>query len=164
MIRRRPRSTRPDTLFPYTTRFRSAAAASAPAARSPGHAAPRGSRCCATQVTATARPVTSSRRSRPPREAGASVHDRQETGMSKVEIQSEIPGNVLRIEVAVGDSVREEDPIVMVESMKMEILVGAPSAGTVAEILVEGGEANEEGQAVAIMTVDRKRTRLNSSH
>src|SRR3546814_9334868 len=150
MIRRRPRSTRPDTLFPYTTRFRSAAAASAPAARSPGHAAPRRSRCCATQVTATARPVTSSRRSRPPREAGASVHDRQETRMSKVEIQSEIPGNVLRIEVAVGDSVREEDPIVMVESMKMEIPVGAPAACPVTEHLVDNGKAKQKGQDVPL--------------
>ncbi|MFN4089566.1 MAG: acetyl-CoA carboxylase biotin carboxyl carrier protein subunit [Alphaproteobacteria bacterium] len=73
--------------------------------------------------------------------------------MSQIEIKSEIPGNVLRIEVAVGDSVGEEDPIVMVESMKMEIPVSAPSAGTVAEILVEEGESIEEGQVVAILTV-----------
>jgi len=72
--------------------------------------------------------------------------------MSKIEIRSEIPGNVLRIEVAVGDKVGEEDAIVMVESMKMEIPIGAPSAGTIAEILVEEGEGIEEGQVVAIMT------------
>lgn len=72
--------------------------------------------------------------------------------MSKIEIRSEIPGNVLRIEVAVGDKVGEEDAIVMVESMKMEIPIGAPSAGTIAEILVEEGEGIEEGQVVAVMT------------
>ncbi len=72
--------------------------------------------------------------------------------MSKIEIRSEIPGNVLRIEVAVGDKVEEEDAIVMVESMKMEIPIGAPSAGTIAEILVEEGEGIEEGQVVAVMT------------
>lgn len=71
--------------------------------------------------------------------------------MSQIEVKSEIPGNVLRIEVKVGDSVGEEDAIVMVESMKMEIPVGAPSAGTVAEILVEEGESIEEGQVVAIL-------------
>ncbi len=71
--------------------------------------------------------------------------------MSQIEVKSEIPGNVLRIEVKVGDSVGEEDAIVMVESMKMEIPVGAPSAGTVAEILVEEGESVEEGQVVAIL-------------
>ncbi len=73
--------------------------------------------------------------------------------MSQIEVKSEIPGNILRIEVKVGDSVGEEDAIVMVESMKMEIPVGAPSAGTVAEILVEEGEGIEEGQVVAILTV-----------
>ena len=73
--------------------------------------------------------------------------------MSQIEVKSEIPGNVLRIEAKVGDSVGEEDAIIMVESMKMEIPVGAPSAGTVAEILVEEGEAIEEGQVVAILTV-----------
>lgn len=72
--------------------------------------------------------------------------------MSKIEIRSEIPGNVLRIEVAVGDKVGEEDAIVMVESMKMEIPIGAPAAGTITEILVEEGEGIEEGQVVAVMT------------
>src|SRR3546814_13553108 len=38
MIRRPPRSTRTDTLFPYTTLFRSAGAPSRPAAPRPGRA------------------------------------------------------------------------------------------------------------------------------
>ena len=37
----------------------------------------------------------------------------------------------------------------LLESMKMEIPVGAPAAGRLAEILVEEGEAVEEGQEVA---------------
>ena len=51
----------------------------------------------------------------------------------------------------VGDEVAEEDPVVILESMKMEIPVGAPAAGRVAEILVEEGEAVEEGQEVAVI-------------
>ena len=46
---------------------------------------------------------------------------------------------------------RRDDPVVILESMKMEIPVGAPSAGRVAEILVEEGEAVEEGQEVAVI-------------
>src|SRR3546814_10386142 len=44
MIRRPPRSTRTDTLFPYTTRFRSRDALSRRACRFPAHAAPEGVR------------------------------------------------------------------------------------------------------------------------
>ncbi len=64
---------------------------------------------------------------------------------------SEIPGTVFKIEVDVGDEVAEDDPVIILESMKMEIPVGAPSAGRVAEILVEEGEPVEEGQEVAVI-------------
>src|SRR3546814_12682787 len=47
MIRRPPRSTRTDTLFPYTTLFRSPRAPSAPPRRCPWRRSPRhGSRSC----------------------------------------------------------------------------------------------------------------------
>ena len=71
--------------------------------------------------------------------------------MAAVPVLSEIPGTVFKIEVKVGDEVAEDDPVIILESMKMEIPVGAPSAGRVAEILVEEGEAVEEGQEVAVI-------------
>ena len=71
--------------------------------------------------------------------------------MVAVPVLSEIPGTVFKIEVEVGDEVAEDDPVVILESMKMEIPVGAPQAGQVAEILVEEGEAVEEGQEVAVV-------------
>ena len=71
--------------------------------------------------------------------------------MVAVPVLSEIPGTVFKIEVEVGDEVAEDDPVVILESMKMEIPVGAPQAGRVAEILVEEGEAVEEGQEVAVI-------------
>jgi acetyl-CoA carboxylase biotin carboxyl carrier protein len=69
--------------------------------------------------------------------------------MSRVEVRSEIPGKVISIEVDVGDSVAEDDAVIMVESMKMEVPIPAPIGGTVAEILVTDGEAVSEGQVVA---------------
>jgi acetyl-CoA carboxylase biotin carboxyl carrier protein len=69
--------------------------------------------------------------------------------MSRVEVKSEIPGKVISIEVGVGDSVAEDDAVIMVESMKMEVPIPAPIGGTVAEILVTDGEAVSEGQVVA---------------
>lgn len=72
--------------------------------------------------------------------------------MAKHEIQTEITGTVWKIQVTAGDSVAEEDPIMILESMKMEIPVFAPRAGVVVEILVKEGDAVSEGQTVATMT------------
>ena len=71
--------------------------------------------------------------------------------MAAVPVLSEIPGTVFKIEVEVGNEVAEDDPVIILESMKMEIPVGAPQAGRVAEILVEEGEPVEEGQEVAVI-------------
>ena len=71
--------------------------------------------------------------------------------MARVSVPTEIPGTVFKVEVEVGDEVAEDDPVVVLESMKMEIPVGAPQAGRVAEILVEEGEAVEEGREVAVI-------------
>ena len=71
--------------------------------------------------------------------------------MSRIEVRAEIAGNVARIEANVGDSVAEDDPILILDSMKMEIPVGAPAAGTVAEIMVAEGETVAEGQSVAVL-------------
>ena len=74
--------------------------------------------------------------------------------MSKVEVESEVTGNVWKIESKVGDRVAEEDVLMILESMKMEIPVEAPSAGTIIEILVNEEDAVEEDQVVAIIESD----------
>ena len=51
-------------------------------------------------------------------------------------VRSDIAANVWKIEVAVGEAVREGAVLAILESMKMEIPVEAPSAGTVLEILI----------------------------
>ena len=74
--------------------------------------------------------------------------------MSRLEIRSEVTGHVWKIEVSVGDHVDAEDVLLILESMKMEIPVEAPSAGTLTEFLVAEGDAVEEDQVVAIIEVD----------
>jgi len=66
------------------------------------------------------------------------------------EVEAQITGNVWKIQVRVGDAVREGDELVILESMKMEIPVEAPAAGRVAEIRVSEGDSIEEG-AVLLM-------------
>ncbi|MEE2673437.1 MAG: acetyl-CoA carboxylase biotin carboxyl carrier protein subunit [Myxococcota bacterium] len=69
-----------------------------------------------------------------------------------VEIEAQIAGSVWKIEKAVGDSVQEEDVILIIESMKMEIPLEAPCGGTVSEIRTAEGESIEEGDVLVVLT------------
>lgn len=67
-------------------------------------------------------------------------------------VQSPVVGTVWKIEVAVGDSVADDDVVIILESMKMEIPVEADVAGTVASIDVAEGDQVAEGTLLA--TID----------
>lgn len=71
--------------------------------------------------------------------------------MARHDVESEVTGNVWKVEVEVGQRVEEGDTLIILESMKMEIPVEAPATGTVAELLVAPEEAVEEDQVVAII-------------
>ncbi|MCM2561660.1 biotin/lipoyl-binding carrier protein [Lutimaribacter sp. EGI FJ00015] len=71
--------------------------------------------------------------------------------MAEEQICSEITGTVWKIEMGIGDKVEEDDVIMILESMKMEIPVLAPCAGTLQKLLVEEGSAIAEGQMIAIV-------------
>ena len=68
------------------------------------------------------------------------------------DILAHITGTVWKIEVAVGDDVREDDVLVILESMKMEMPVETNRDGTVAEILVTEGQAVAEGDVLVRIT------------
>jgi acetyl-CoA carboxylase biotin carboxyl carrier protein len=68
-----------------------------------------------------------------------------------IQIKSEIAGKVWKIEARPGDMLDEDDPILILESMKMEIPVAAPSRCRLMEILVAEDDAVAEGQPVAIV-------------
>ena len=71
--------------------------------------------------------------------------------MARLKVESEVTGNVWKIEVEVGAQVQEGDVLLILESMKMEIPVEAPQAGTVAELLVAPEDSVAEDQVVAIL-------------
>jgi acetyl-CoA carboxylase biotin carboxyl carrier protein len=60
-------------------------------------------------------------------------------------IHAHITGTVWKIEVKVGDAIKEGQTVVILESMKMEMPVESTAAGVVKSILVKEGEAVEEG-------------------
>ena len=67
------------------------------------------------------------------------------------EIKAHITGVVFQIAAKAGDSVAAGDPVIVLESMKMEIPVEAPRAGSVQEIRVREGQTVQEGETVAVL-------------
>ncbi len=69
--------------------------------------------------------------------------------MAVSDVKAHIAGRVWKIEVRPGDTVAEEDAILILESMKTEIPVVAPKAGKVTVIRVAENEDVREGQVLA---------------
>jgi urea carboxylase len=67
------------------------------------------------------------------------------------EIKAHITGVVFQVTTRPGDRVQAGDPVIVLESMKMEIPVEAPRAGAVREIRVQEGQTVQEGETVAIL-------------
>ncbi|HYF46719.1 MAG TPA: biotin/lipoyl-binding carrier protein, partial [Acidimicrobiales bacterium] len=67
------------------------------------------------------------------------------------EVEAEITANVWQVRAEVGQQVAEGDELVILESMKMEIPVVAPVAGTVAELRVAPEDQVHEGDVVAVI-------------
>lgn len=58
-------------------------------------------------------------------------------------------GKILRIEKNVGDSVDEDDVVIVIEAMKMEIPVVSPASGVIKVIKISPGQAVEAGDLLA---------------
>lgn len=68
-----------------------------------------------------------------------------------VEISAPMPGNIVEILVQVGDAVKENDEVIILEAMKMENPIFAPSDGTVKEIKVKEKDSVEADQVLMIL-------------
>lgn len=74
--------------------------------------------------------------------------------MALIDVTADITGNVWKIVVKVGDQIAEDDPIMILESMKMEIPVSAPEDGTITEILAAPETVVTQGQVLARIETD----------
>ncbi|ARJ22223.1 MULTISPECIES: acetyl-CoA carboxylase biotin carboxyl carrier protein subunit [Bacillus] len=63
-------------------------------------------------------------------------------------VYASMAGNVWKIVVGVGDTVEEEQDVVILESMKMEIPIISEEAGTVMKISVQEGDFVNEGDVL----------------
>jgi len=66
--------------------------------------------------------------------------------VATISVTSEVTASVWKIEKKAGDPVAQDEIIMILESMKMEIPVMAPEAGTLSAVLVSEGESVEEEQ------------------
>ncbi|WP_158971936.1 urea carboxylase [Paraglaciecola sp. L3A3] len=66
-------------------------------------------------------------------------------------IESTAAGSVWLIETAEGNTIAENDSLIILESMKMEIGITSPEAAIVKKILVETGQQVQAGQALLVL-------------
>lgn len=67
-------------------------------------------------------------------------------------VVAELVAGVLKVEVDVGDRVRADDAVVILESMKMEIPVLAEVDGRVSEVVVAQGDVVSDGDPLVVIT------------
>ena len=62
-----------------------------------------------------------------------------------------MPGNILKVNVSVGQAVKEGDLLLVLEAMKMENEIFAPCNGTVAQVLVSKGSTVDTGATMVVL-------------
>ena len=67
---------------------------------------------------------------------------------SGIDIPAPTPGNIVRLEVNVGDTIAKEQTLLGMEAMKMESEVKSPQAGVVQAVHVQAGNTVQTGDAL----------------
>jgi biotin carboxyl carrier protein len=63
-------------------------------------------------------------------------------------IKAPMPGLIIDLKVKVGDEVKQNDPLLILEAMKMENIIKSPGDGMVKNVKVKKGESVEKGQVL----------------
>ncbi|MDE6788693.1 MAG: biotin/lipoyl-binding protein [Ruminococcus sp.] len=66
-------------------------------------------------------------------------------------VAAPMPGNILRVEVKQGDTVKSGQLLVILEAMKMENEIVAPKDGTVAQVVTSKGAVVDTGSPLVII-------------
>ena len=68
-----------------------------------------------------------------------------------VVVSAPMPGKILGVKAAVGQAVKKGDVVAVLEAMKMENEIVAPSDGTVASVNVSAGDSVEAGATLVTL-------------
>ena len=66
-------------------------------------------------------------------------------------VTAPMPGNILKVNVNVGDTVKEGQVLVVLEAMKMENEIMAPKNGTVTQVVVSKGSTVDTGAPLVVI-------------
>jgi urea carboxylase len=66
-------------------------------------------------------------------------------------VPAHIPGNIWKIQVAPGDVVKDGDPLVILESMKMEVTIVANRTGKIREVRCVEGKPVNAGETLVVL-------------
>ena len=64
------------------------------------------------------------------------------------ELKAPMPGVVVDVIVSVGDEVAKDDPLVVLEAMKMENMLKSPTDGIVSSVNIEKGDTVEKNRVL----------------
>ena len=86
----------------------------------------------------------------PPEPAVSPVY---ETDENHVELRTPMQGTIVSIDVQVGETVRQGQPVLVLNAMKMEHVIHAPASGVVRQLAVAPGDTVPEGHPLLLLEV-----------
>ncbi|MCB9218985.1 MAG: biotin attachment protein [Ignavibacteriales bacterium] len=69
----------------------------------------------------------------------------------KRNIFSPMPGLIVKINKKVGDEIQADEPLILLEAMKMENVIKSPLTGKITEILIKEGSSVEKNQVLVVI-------------
>ena len=73
--------------------------------------------------------------------------------MNEIKLETPVQGVVWKVVVKVGQTVKAEETILIIESMKMEIPIESSTPGIVRELLVSEGDQVQQDSVVAVLEI-----------
>ena len=67
------------------------------------------------------------------------------------EVLAPLAGNIWEVNVKVGDTVEEDDDLLVIEALKMENIIYAPCSGKVVEVKVQKGDQVDEDEVLVLI-------------
>jgi acetyl/propionyl-CoA carboxylase alpha subunit len=84
------------------------------------------------------------------------IKEKTKSGVGNGEISAPMPGQILKVFVKNGQSVEEGDSLFIVEAMKMEHTLKAPSKGQVENLAFKAGDSVSSTDVILKITTETK--------